>query len=397
MKRAMVLIVVALGFAALGWWIGDRGMFPFAAERRGSSGDGPPSRAERKPPAPREAEVRGPVALGRIEPVGKVIDVSALPGERVESLTVEENAEVHKNDPLAYLDSRPLRLLELEAVRSQREEAELRRGAEEKAAEARILAAKAALNQAGAYELDVKVQESKIGILQKNLEQARIAKRRLGELLSTDVVSAQDREEQDLAVAKAEAEVKSAQVLLEKGRRAGQLGVSAAQADLDAAIAGKDQVVRSISVESLKKKEELAKAQWERTIVRAPCNGTVVKVFLRPGEVVASTPILQLADRGRMTVLAEVYEADVKRIRPGQEAKIVSRAFPPPYDQEGLAGKVARIGKTIARPELRPMDPLAQADRHVIEVRVDLDPAGSKIAADFIHMQVEVQFAASSP
>ena len=342
-------------------------------------------------------EPRGPVALGHIEPVGKVIDVSGMPGDRLASLSVEENSEVHKGDPLATLESEPLRKLEWEAVRSQREEAEFRRGAEEKAAEAKIATAKAALNQASAYQLDLKVQESKIGILEKNLEAAQIAKRRLSAITSTDVVSPQDREEQDLLVAKAEAELKSAKVLLEKSRNAGELGVAAARADLDAAIAGKKQVVSTIYVESLRKKEELAKIEWQRTGLRAPCDGTVLKVYLRPGETLASTPILQLADRRQMVVLAEVYEADVKRIRKGQAATVVTKAFPSPYDQKGLTGTVSRIGKTIARPELKPMDPMAPADRHVVEVRVDLDPAGSKIAADVIHLQAEVRFAPASP
>ena len=87
---------------------------------------------------------RGPVALGRIEPAGKVIDVSAVPGDRLESLVVEESATVKKNAPLAHLDSRALRKLELEAVQSQRAEAELRREAEAKAADARIATAEAA-------------------------------------------------------------------------------------------------------------------------------------------------------------------------------------------------------------------------------------------------------------
>jgi HlyD family secretion protein len=332
-----------------------------------------------------------------LEPAGKVIDLNALPGDRLDSLAVEENADVHRNDPLAYLDSRALRELEFQAYRSQRLEAESRRVAEEKLADARIAAANAALNQAKNYESDLKVEESKTAVLRGNLALARATQRRLKELKSTDIVSPQDRDEQDLAVAKAEAEVKAAEMALEKGRRAGQLGVAAAEADLKAALAGQKQALSTIAVESLKKREELAQAQWDRTVLRAPCEGTVLKVFQRPGEAIGPSPILQLADRRLMVALAEVYEADVKRIRLGQKAKVVSRAFPSPYDESGLSGTVSRIGKTIVRPELRSLDPLAQADRHVIEVRVELDPQGSKVAADFIHLQVEVQFAPASP
>jgi HlyD family secretion protein len=374
----------------------DRGIFTPSADRSVSSGSASaPADAGRSGAA--AGADRGPVALGRLEPAGKVIDLNALPGDRLDSLAVEENADVRKNDPLAYLDSRSLRELEFQAVRSQRLEAESRRVAEEKLADARVAAAKAALNQANNYESDLKVEESKIAVLRMNRDLARVTQRRLKELASTDIVSPQEREEQDIAVAKAEAEVHAAELALEKGRQAGKLGVAAAEADLEAALAGKKQVLSTIVVDSLKKREELAQAQWDRTVIRAPCDATVLKVFLRPGEAIGPTPLLQLADRRRMVALAEVYEADVKRIRLDQKAKVLSKAFPSPYDESGLSGTVKRIGKTIVRPELRSLDPLAQADRHVIEVRVELDESDSKVAADFIHLQVEVQFAPPSP
>jgi HlyD family secretion protein len=285
----------------------------------------------------------------------------------------------------------------LEAARSQRIEAETRRVAEEKMADARIAAAKAALNQAKGYESDLKVQQSKVDVLRMNLQETRRTQARLEKLASTDIVTPQDREEQRLAVAKAEAELKAAEAAVDKGRSAGKLAVVAAEADLEAALAGKKQVLSTIAIESLKKREELAKAQWERTVLKAPCDGTVLKVFLRPGETLGAMPVLQMADRSRIVAVAEVYEGDVKRIRVGQKAKVVSKVFPAPYDDKGLEGAVLRIGRTVSQPELRRLDPLAEADRHVIEVRVDLDAQGSKVAADFIHLQVEVQFAPASP
>lgn len=396
-KRVAWFAFVALAFAALGWWLREIGFPSIWADRIWTSARGSAASRDRGSSGGESAGERGPVALGRLEPAGKVIDVSALPGDRLESLAVEENAEVRKNDPLATLDSRALRELELQAYRSQRLEAESRRAAEEKLADARVAAAKAALNQASNYESDLRVEESKLAVLRQNLALAQATQRRIAELASTDLVSPQEREEQELAVAKAQAEVKAAELALEKGRQAGKLAVVAAQADLEAALAAKQQTLSTIAVESLKKREELAQAQWDRTLLRSPIDGTVLKIFLRPGEAVGPTPILQVADRRRMVALTEVYEADVKRLRLGQPARILSRAFPSPYDESGLTGTVSRIGKTIARPELKSLDPLAQADRHVIEVRVDLDAEGSKVAADFVHLQVEVQFAPFGP
>jgi HlyD family secretion protein len=396
MKRVMLVVGFALGCAALGWFARDWGL-PRSSHAVGTPGEESASSTSRNPGGKLQGAARGPVALGRLEPAGKVIDLSALPGDCLDSLAVDENAEVRKNDPLAYLDSRIFRELEMEAARSQRLEAETRRVAEEKVADARIAAAKAALNQAGAYEGDLKVAESKVALLRTNLALAKLTQQRLKALAATDIVSPQDREEQELAVAKAEAELNAAEIAVEKGRSAGKLGVAAAEADLEAALAGKKQVLSTIAVESLKKREELAKAQWERTIVRAPCDGTVLKVFLRPGEALGVMPILQLADRSRMVVVAEVYEGDVKRLRAGQKSKVLSKAFPAPYDETGLEGVVSRIGRTISQPDMKKLNPLAESDRHVIEVRVDLDARGSKVAADFIHLQVEVQFAPASP
>jgi len=397
MKRVALLVLLVLGAAALGWFLGSRGVFVSGGGGSATSGASPASPDGSGGTGAAFAGERGPVALGRLEPSGNVIDLSAIPGDRLDSAVVQENADVHKGDPLAYLDSRPLREMEYEAVRSQRLEAELRRGAEEKLADARIAAARVALSQAQAYVLDLKVQECKIAVLQKNLDNAKLDQRRLEQLSSTDIVTPQDREQQCLLVAKADAELKAAQTLYDKGKASGKLGVAAAEADLGAAEAGKKQVLSTLAVESLKKREELARAQWDRTIIRAPCDGTVLKVLVRPGESIGATPVLQIADRTKMVVLAEVYEADVKRLRVGQQAKVLCKAFPSPFDATGLNGTVARIGKTIARPELSPLDPLAPADRHVIEVRVDLDAEGSKVAADYIHLQVEVQFAPATP
>jgi HlyD family secretion protein len=396
-KRVGWFACLAVAFAALGWWLRHLGVPSLLIDRPLTSAPGSAAGGGQGRSLGEAAAERGPVALGRLEPAGKVIDVSALPGDRIESLAVEENAEVRKNDPLATLDSRSLRELEWQACRSQRLEAESRRAAEEKLADARVAAAKAALNQAGNYESDLRVEESKVAVLRQNLALAQATKRRLETLASTDLVSPQEREEQDLTVAKAQAELKAAELALEKGRQAGKLAVAAAEADLEAALAAKRQTLSTIAVESLKKREELAHAQWDRAILRSPIDGTVLKIFLRPGEAVGPTPVLQIADRRQMVAIAEVYEADVKRIRLGQEARIRSRAFPSPYDETGLRGTVSRIGKTIARPELKSLDPLAQADRHVIEVRVNLDPEGSKVAGEFIHLQVEVQFAPIGP
>ena len=210
--------------------------------------------------------------------------------------------------------------------------------------------------------------------------------------LSADLVSDQQKDRQQLVVQQAEAKLAAAEALLEKAAAGRRLSVEAAEAKLQAARASKAQVLTAIPVKSLEKRRDLARKQWQQTVVKAPCKGIVLDISVRPGEMISVMPVLQMADLERMVAVAEVYETDLKRIRPGQAAVIHSKALRPPYDSQGLKGKVSHIEKIISTPELKSLDPLARADRHVAEVRVELDAESSRQAANFANLQVDVTF-----
>lgn len=190
----------------------------------------------------------------------------------------------------------------------------------------------------------------------------------------------------------AESELESAQAMMDQLTRTNHLTQEAASLDLDAAEAAKEQLAQTIPIASLRAQQELAEAQFQRTEIVAPCNGTVLKIYVRNGETVGARPILQIADLSRMVVVAEVYENEVKNLHEGQAVVVASKAFQPPFDAEGLKGKVTRIGKMIASPALKAVDPFAPADRHVAEVRVELDPDSSRQAATLSNLQVDVRF-----
>ena len=54
-----------------------------------------------------------------------------------------------------------------------------------------------------------------------------------------------------------------------------------------------------------------------------------------------------------------------------------------------------RIGQLVSTPGLQSLDPLARADRHVVEVRIELDGEGSAQAANLVNLQVDVTFPVS--
>jgi len=397
MKRptfAVILLLVAAISAATGWWIRDWGWLTRLGD------------ASRSGQASTEGvQVR---ALGRIEPAGGVIDLRAAMGDCVSSVSVEEGQEVAKGQELARLDSYALRQLEVESLEKQREEARQRGEAEIEMADKRIQAAKAAVENARLNQLNVEAEEQKMAVLVQSEAVAQKDRKRLdglrqgnlradGSRREKDLVSEQELEHQDLAVQKASGERLAAELALRKARRTSELSVTAAEADLAAAESAREVAVRSIPGKSLEKKLELAEAQRDRSILSAPTKGTILAILARAGDCVGQSPILQMANLDRMVVAAEVYEADVKRIRPGQAVTVESRSFPSPYDEKGLRGTVKHLGKIVSRPRLRELDPLAPVDRRTLEVRIELDQESSKVAAGFVHMQVDVIFPIRAP
>ena len=93
-----------------------------------------------------------------------------------------------------------------------------------------------------------------------------------------------------------------------------------------------------------------------------------------------------------MVVVVEVYENEVKHLHEGQAVVVTSKAFQPPFDAEGLQGQgdADRPDDRLAGAE--GVDPFAPADRHVVEVRVELDHDCSRQAATLSNLQVDVRF-----
>jgi HlyD family secretion protein len=376
MKRIVGLLVFGIALVVGGSIAYQQGWF-----------FGSPEGAPAVGPATRDV-----AALGRLEPAGRVIDIGAVPGQRLASLLVEEGQSVVRDAPLAYLDSQTLRQLNLDLLDSQRSEALARASAEEKLADSRIATARLGVEQANAQQLDIKAQQKKVEFLKASLELSKSDLARL-KGLDKSLVSDQDREHQALVVEKAQSELFAAQALLDKAERSFDLGVASAKADLVSAEVGK-QVAQAAPRESLAKGVELAQVQLKQSVLAAPCDGTILKILVRPGEVLGSTPVMQMANLDKMVAVAEVYETDVKRVSLGQEALISSTAFRAPYDQRGLHGRVVQIGKLVSSSGLKSFDPFAKTDLHVVDVRIELDPADSAVAADFTHLQVDVKLRA---
>ena len=136
----------------------------------------------------------------------------------------------------------------------------------------------------------------------------------------------------------AESELEAGRASLDQLDRTNRLGMEAAILDLAAAREATKQLPFATPVKSLEVNRKLAAAQFERTEVTAPCNGTILKIYVRQGETIGNKPILQLADLKRMVVVTEVYENEVKYVGLHQKALVTSKAFPH-LRPEGVAGR----------------------------------------------------------
>ncbi len=92
---------------------------------------------------------------------------------------------------------------------------------------------------------------------------------------------------------------------------------------------------------------EQAEETLEYTVIRSPIDGTVTSLNAEEGEVVvtgtmnnAGTVILEVADLDSMILVAEVDEADVGKVAPGQPATVHVQAYPA-TDIEGTVETIA--------------------------------------------------------
>lgn len=111
----------------------------------------------------------------------------------------------------------------------------------------------------------------------------------------------------------------------------------------------------------------------EKTIVRAPINGRVLRKIRKAGESVSangSTPIVSLGDLSQLKVRVDVDETDVSRLRENMPAYVKAEAF----GDRKFTGRVVRIGQALGRKNVRTDEPTERVDRKILETLIALDP-----------------------
>ena len=290
--------------------------------------------------APR-ADRGGIVAAGpgRVEALSEEVRVSAQVGGRLQAVLVEENDRVTAGQLLATLENADYRARVASAEATLRlREAEARkvhngaRGQERRDADAAVREAEAVVDHATAD----------VGRRRDLFRDAVISRAEL------------DNAEQAFKVARAKLDSTRERLSLVD---AGSREEDHARADAEVALA------RAALAE--------ARAVLEKTFVRAPLAGVVLRRHRRAGETVSTqfeSPVVTIADRARTRVRVDVDEADVARLRAGQAAYVTADAF----GTRQFAGRVVRVGQVLGRKTVRTDEPSERVDTKVLETLIEL-------------------------
>lgn len=134
--------------------------------------------------------------------------------------------------------------------------------------------------------------------------------------------------------------------------------------------------------------EQVEKA-IERTVVRAPQNGTVLNIWARVGEMAAPSPdaaLILFGDISSLRVRAEVEARDLTKIRLGQRTVVRADAFP----DKDFEGVVTQVAPALGTPRITTRGPRRPNDVEVLEVLISLDGTpplltGMRVDAFFRH------------
>jgi len=294
------------------------------------------NRIEANPTQSSDAERRSLVAMARLEPASRVVQVGSPSDDVIQRILVQVGDRVEGGQILVVLESHALRQAELQSAELQRERAALQ-------------------------PFEVEAQKARVRAIEAELEYAR-------------------------------AEVDSQKGLSEKGYSAGkefrdaELRVRRSQEDLAEARAVLKRLEANLSLEQREADSRVleASARLELTVVRAPFTARVLRILVNEGERVGQRAVVQLGDTDRMYAVGEVHVNDIRQVQVGQAALFSSPALPAPIE-----GVVEEVGAMIYNNEYFGEDPTAPRGLRVVQVRVRL--ADDELARNFTNLEGQVR------
>ncbi|PMB12836.1 HlyD family secretion protein [Fischerella thermalis CCMEE 5328] len=332
-------------------------------------------------------------ALGRLEPQGEVINLSApnsQGGVQVAQLLVQQGEKVRKGQTIALLDSFYVRLAALENTKKQVLVAQASLNQVKVGAKAGDLAAQKATIARIEAELrgEVSAQQATIARLEAELRNAESENRRYQMLYQEGAISASDADAKRLRVDTVQQQLNEAKATQNRTVDTLQKQLTEARARLASIAEVRPTDIQAAQAEVEKAKTAVAQAQADLnlSIVRSPIDGQIIKIYTWPGEIIGNQGIAQIGRTDQMYVVAEVYETDIQKVRLYQPATITSNAF-----LGEIQGTVTDIGLQVTQQNIFTNNPGADTDNKVVEVKIRINnPADNQRVAALTNLQVEV-------
>ncbi|MGB6688205.1 MAG: efflux RND transporter periplasmic adaptor subunit [Terracidiphilus sp.] len=287
-----------------------------------------------------EHYVAGP---GAVEPVSEDIKVGSELSGKLRDVLVEEGDHVHAGQVVAVLVNADLQAqIQTSAAQVKQREAELRKTTN------------------GARDQERRQAFSSVQESAAVLANAKAEAERHNQLFAEGIVSREDKDryvrEYDVAQAHYEEAMQHHALIDDRPR---EEDIAASQAALDLARA------------------QLAQAQavYEKTLIRSPIEGVILRKHHRAGESVSNSstvpdPIVTIGDNSVLRVRVDVDETEVAKVRVGQAAYVTADA----YGTQRFAGRVVRVGNELGRKNIRTDEPTEKVDTKILETLVQLDP-----------------------
>lgn len=239
--------------------------------------------------------------------INYVVTINPRVNGLVTEVPIEPNRPLRKGDILFKIDPTPFQL-EVNGIKAQLEQLN-----------AQLITANA--NQSGLSQ-QLRNARGKAASVDSQLKLARVRLDQLRELASTGAGSRFDYEQAETDVANLSAELDAARA--SEAQVQLKLGAKTDKGVLDE--------VAGVEAEIARAKAQLADAQWrlDQTVYRAPANGTVVSLALRPGAMAVPLPMIPAMTfvEDEQWIMAIFSQNEVRKIKPGQEAEIAMKMYP---------------------------------------------------------------------
>jgi len=280
---------------------------------------------------------------GRVEPISEDIKVGSELSGKLKQVLVEEGDHVHRGQVVAELENADYRA----AIDS------AKATVQERDAEFRKVINGARRQERG--QAFASVEQNKAV-----MDNARAEMDRRNQLFAAGIVSREEDEryisQYEVALANYNEAVQHHSLVDDKPREEDR---AAAQASLELA------------------KSELAEAQakYEKTLIRSPIDGVILRKHHRSGESVSNSstvpdPIVTIGDNSLLRVRMDVDETEVAKVEVGQSAYVTADA----YGSQRFPGHVIRVGKELGRKNVQTDEPTEKVDTKILETLIQLDP-----------------------